>query len=101
MSRHAEGNSGPGFPSPPSVVRIGDDDPLARIAAFAAYLRQFATRAELLDTALVLGVHLEAFAAGCRRLLLVPPPSAAAAADDLARWGREVLPGPDLGGRRG
>jgi hypothetical protein len=89
VSRHAQGNSGPGFPAPPSVVRIEDADPVARIAAFAAYLRQFATLAELLDTARVLGVHLEAFAAGCWRLLLVPPPSAATAAGDLGRWAAE------------
>ena len=100
MSRHAQGNSGPGFPhDTPSILHVGDDDPLARIAAFAAYLREFATRPELVDTARVVAVHLEAFAAGCRRLLLVPPSSAAAAAVDLARSGREVLSEPDLGGR--
>jgi hypothetical protein len=92
VSRHAEGNSGAGFAAEPTVVYVGDDDPVARIAAFAAYLRDHASRAELVDTALVLAAHLDAFAGGCRRLLVVPPLSALTAAADLDRWGREVLP---------
>jgi hypothetical protein len=70
------------------------DDPMVQLEASNDYLREYATRGELVDTARVFALNLDAFAAGCRRLLLVPPVLVVGATGELQRWAVEVLPEP-------
>jgi hypothetical protein len=69
-----------------------EPDPQVAIRQMAEYLAEYASRDQLVDTARVLSLLLDSFAAGCQREILVPPGSVTATAHDLTAWSSEVSP---------
>ena len=90
------GSTSPGDPPDrPADTEQVEDDPLAFLERFAAYLRDDAAAGELLAAAGWAAVLIEAVELGSIRARLgwparMFPPSITVAARDLAAWAREL-----------